>query len=85
MDTFRKVVSAKAVRFRVNYDDGRAAYLWVDNPTAAGDTKTIGLIAQARQEQGSRSGWAFFFSATLKRRSIRIVSRHDGSYSASDR
>jgi hypothetical protein len=39
--------------FMVNYDDGRTAYLWVDNPAEAGDTRTIGLIARAQQEQGS--------------------------------
>jgi hypothetical protein len=53
MYTFRKTAPAKSVMFMVNYDDGRTAYLWVDNPAEAGDTRTIGLIARAQQEQGS--------------------------------
>lgn len=39
--------------FMVNYDDGRTAYLWIDNPVEASDTRAIGLIARAQQEQGS--------------------------------
>ena len=29
------------------------AYLWVDNPTRAGDDRAVGLIARAQQEQGT--------------------------------
>jgi len=39
--------------FTVNYDDGRTAYLWIDDPVKANDTWAIGVIAQAQQEQGS--------------------------------
>jgi hypothetical protein len=53
MYTFRKAPPAKSVMFLVNYDDGRTAYLWVENSVEAGDTRAIGLIAQAQQEQGS--------------------------------
>ncbi|QRM34139.1 hypothetical protein [Microvirga sp. VF16] len=53
MNTFRKTAPAKSVMFMVNYDDGRTAYLWVDNPAEAGDTRAIGLIARAQQEQGA--------------------------------
>ncbi|MBQ0819597.1 hypothetical protein KBI52_05100 [Microvirga sp. HBU67558] len=37
----------------VNYDDGRTAYLWIDDSAKANDTWAIGVIAQAQQEQGS--------------------------------
>ena len=53
MNTFRKTTPAKSVMFVVNYDDGRTAYLWVDNPSKASDTRAIGLIARAQQEQGT--------------------------------
>ncbi|HZH10017.1 MAG TPA: hypothetical protein VEZ24_06600 [Microvirga sp.] len=53
MNTFRKSTPAKSVMFVVNYDDGRTAYLWIDNPVEARDTRTVGLIARSQQEQGS--------------------------------
>ncbi|WP_160884780.1 hypothetical protein [Microvirga makkahensis] len=53
MNTFRKAPAAKSVMFVVDYDDARRAYLWVDDPAKAGDTRTIGLIARAQQEQGT--------------------------------
>jgi hypothetical protein len=53
MNTFRKSAPAKSVMFLVNYDDARTAYLWVDNPTKAGDTRAVDLIARAQQEQGT--------------------------------
>jgi hypothetical protein len=53
MNTFRKAPPAKSVIFMVNYDDGRTAYLWVDDPAKAKDTWTVSGIAQAQQEQGS--------------------------------
>ena len=52
MNTFRKSSPAKTVMFVVNYDDARRAYLWVDNPTRAGDDRAVGLIARTQQEQG---------------------------------
>jgi hypothetical protein len=39
--------------FMVNYDDGRTAYLWIDDPAKANDTWAVGVLAQAQQEQGS--------------------------------
>ena len=39
--------------FMVNYNDGRAAYLWIDDPAKANDTWAVAVIAQAQQEQGS--------------------------------
>ena len=53
MYTFRRSPPAKSVMFMVNYDDGRTAYLWIDDPAKANDTWAIGVIAQAQQEQGS--------------------------------
>jgi len=53
MNTFRKTPPAKSVMFMVNYDDGRTAYLWIDDPAKANDTWAIGVIAQVQQEQGS--------------------------------
>lgn len=53
MYTFRKTPPAKSVMFMVNYDDGRTAYLWIDSSMEAGDTRAVGLIARAQQEQGS--------------------------------
>lgn len=56
MNTFRKAPPAKSVMFVVNYDDARRAYLWIDNPGKASDSRTIGLIARAQQEQGGLPG-----------------------------
>ncbi|HZH51460.1 MAG TPA: hypothetical protein VEZ16_06205 [Microvirga sp.] len=53
MNTFRKATRAKSVMFLVSYEDARTAYLWVDSPVTTGDTRAIGLIAQARQDQGA--------------------------------
>ena len=52
MNTFRRSSPAKTVMFVVNYDEARRAYLWVDNPTRAGDDRAVGLIARTQQEQG---------------------------------
>ena len=52
MHTFRKTPPAKSVMFTVNFDDGRTAYLWVDDLAQAADTQAVGLIARAQQEQG---------------------------------
>ncbi|MGO4388078.1 hypothetical protein AB4Y85_11110 [Microvirga sp. 2YAF29] len=53
MNTFRRAAPAKSVMFMVSYDDGRTAYLWIDNLAQAGDTRAVGLVARAQQEQGS--------------------------------
>jgi hypothetical protein len=39
--------------FLVNYDDGRAAYLWVDDPAKGTDIWTVGVIARAQQGRGT--------------------------------
>jgi hypothetical protein len=52
MSMFRKSAPAKSVLFAVNYDDARTAYLWIDNPLKAGDSRTVSLLAQAQQEKG---------------------------------
>ncbi|WP_445501691.1 hypothetical protein [Microvirga sp. G4-2] len=56
MNTFRKTAPAKSVMFVVDYDDARRAYLWIDNPEKASDSRAIGLIARAQQEQGTLPG-----------------------------
>lgn len=53
MFNFRKAPLAKSVMFRVNYDDGRTAYLWIDDPAKANDPWAVGVFAQVQQEQGS--------------------------------
>ncbi|KLK89867.1 hypothetical protein AA309_29060 [Microvirga vignae] len=55
MNTFRKA-PAKSVMFVVNYNDSRRAYLWIDNPEKASDTRTVEMIARAQQEQGTLLG-----------------------------
>ena len=56
MNTFRKAAAAKSVMFTVDYDDTRRAYLWIDNPGKASDMREVGLIARARQDQGTLPG-----------------------------
>ncbi|AWM86992.1 hypothetical protein [Microvirga sp. 17 mud 1-3] len=53
MNTFRKANPAKSVMFMVSYDDGRTAYLWVDDASKALDAWAVGPIARAQQEQGT--------------------------------
>ena len=48
MYTFRKAAPARSVMFLVSYDDARTAYLWVDNPVQAGDTRAVDLIVRWR-------------------------------------
>jgi hypothetical protein len=52
MYTFRKA-PAKSVMFVVDYDDARRAYLWIDNPEKASDTRIVEMMARAQQEQGT--------------------------------
>ena len=52
MYTFRKT-SAKSVMFVVDYDDARRAYLWIDNPEKASNTRAVETMARAQQEQGT--------------------------------
>ncbi|HEY8564955.1 MAG TPA: hypothetical protein VIL65_05600 [Beijerinckiaceae bacterium] len=53
MYTFRKPAHPKSVMFAVNYDDGRTAYLVIENHGGPGDDHLVGSIARERQEQGS--------------------------------
>ena len=52
MYTFRKA-PAKSVMFVVDYDDARRAYLWIDNPEKASNTRIVEMMARAQQEQGT--------------------------------
>lgn len=49
--SFRKLAPTKSVMFAVDYDDGRTAYLWLDDHAKGGD-HLVGAIAKERQEQG---------------------------------
>lgn len=53
MNTFRKTAPVKSVMFAVNYDDGRTAYLWVNNRVEASGAAVIASTARVQQEQGS--------------------------------
>jgi hypothetical protein len=39
--------------FVVDYDDARRAYLWIDNPEKASDTRLVEMMARAQQAQGT--------------------------------
>jgi hypothetical protein len=52
MYRFRRPAPAKSVMFAVNYDDGRTAYLWVEDQGKSPDDRLVGLIAKERQDQG---------------------------------
>ena len=53
MRTFRKTIHPKSVMFAVSYDDGRTAYLVVENHGQSSDDYMVGSIAPAQQEQGT--------------------------------
>lgn len=53
MNMFRKSAPAKSVIFLVNYDDSRTAYLWVDTPSKASDSRAVEGIARAQQSRGT--------------------------------
>ncbi len=53
MRTFRKTIHPKSVMFAVSYDDGRTAYLVVENHGLSSDDYMVGSIARAQQEQGT--------------------------------
>jgi hypothetical protein len=53
MYTFRRTIPAKSVMFAVNYEDGRTAYLVVENHGKPSDDYVVGSIARERQEQGT--------------------------------
>ena len=52
MYTFRKTSHGKSVMFAVGYDDGRTAYLVIENHGPSSDDYRVGPIAKERQEQG---------------------------------
>ena len=52
MASFRKSSPAKGVMFAVNYDDGRTAYLFVENHGKSSDDRLLASIARERQAQG---------------------------------
>ena len=53
MYTFKKPPPAKSVMFAVNYDDGRTAYLVIDNHGKPSDDYRVTAIAKERQAQGT--------------------------------
>ena len=53
MRTFRKTIHPKSVMFAVSYDDGRTAYLVVENHSQSSDDYMVGSIARAQQEHGT--------------------------------
>ncbi len=52
MYTFKKAAYSKSVMFAVNYDDGRTAYLVIENHGKASADHLAGSIAKERQETG---------------------------------
>jgi hypothetical protein len=56
MNTFRRTPPAKSVMFAVTYDDGRTAYMVVENHGKASDDYRAGPIAKDRQESGELPG-----------------------------
>ncbi len=52
MYRFKKAPIARSVMFAVNFDDGRTAYLVVENHGAIGEDHFVPTIARERQEQG---------------------------------
>ena len=53
MRTFRKTTHPKSVMFAVSYDDGRTAYLVVENHGQSSEDYMVGAIARDHQEQGT--------------------------------
>jgi hypothetical protein len=53
MYSFKRSSFAKSVMFAVNYEDGRTAYLVIENHGASGHDHRVSAIARERQEQGS--------------------------------
>lgn len=49
---FRRTNHPKSVMFAVSYDDGRTAYLVIENHGKASDDYLVRPIAKERQEQG---------------------------------
>ena len=53
MFTFRKSNYAKSVMFAVSYDDGRTAYLVIDNHGKSSEDYLVEPIARERQASGA--------------------------------
>ena len=53
MFAFRKSVFSRSVMFAVSYDDGRTAYLVVENHGTAHQDYRIGAVARERQAEGT--------------------------------
>jgi hypothetical protein len=53
MNTFRRAQTAKSVMFAVNYDDGRTAYMVIENHGKSSDDYRAAPIAKERQETGA--------------------------------
>ena len=52
MNTFRKATQARSVMFAVRYEDGRTAYMVIENHGRTNDDHMVGSIARERQEAG---------------------------------
>lgn len=52
MHTFRSATRTKSVMFSVSYDDGRVAYLVVDNHGGSSEDHLVSAIVKERQGQG---------------------------------
>lgn len=50
--SFRRPPPTRTVTFAVNYDDGRTAYLWLDD-APKGDDHLVGAVARERQASGA--------------------------------
>ncbi len=53
MYSFKKTFHAPSVMFAVSYDDGRTAYLVVENHGQSSEDYVVGAIAREHQEQGT--------------------------------
>ena len=53
MRTFRKTNHPKSVMFAVSYDDGRTAYLFVENHSQFSGDYMVGVVAREHQERGN--------------------------------
>lgn len=52
MNAFRKTTPAKSVMFAVNFDDGRTAYMVVENHGKSSEDYLVAPLAKERQQAG---------------------------------
>jgi hypothetical protein len=52
MQAFRKSSFSRSVMFAVSFDDGRTAYLVIDNHGTADQDYRVGVVARERQALG---------------------------------